>query len=141
MSRTDIIINEENAREKWGILPTPNTISQLLMPAPLKERVSNASRLEHGTRYDLATPKTDSRILNLELQMTAENETEFYKRHEEFLGELEKDGYLRVSTSDREDVVYRLLYVSFTQYTQFMRGIATFALKLIEPNPKRRTKL
>lgn len=138
MSRIDLYINGKNARTEWGVLITQNTIGQLLMPAKTKERIKNSSPLEHGARYDLTAPKTDVRDLNLEIQMIADNETQFYARHEAFVAELVKDGYLKVYTSNRPNVVYRLLYNSCTQYTEFNHGIATFSLKVTEPNPRNR---
>ena len=136
-SSPTIYINGKNARTEWGVLTTVNTLSALLAPAPLKDFVSNTSRLEHGTRVDSSNPKVAQRELNLEVQMTADNETQFYARHESFCNELEK-GIVDMYLSDRPTTIYHLLYNSCPQYTQFRRGIATLSLKVTEPNPKDR---
>ena len=137
MSTVYLIINGKDARKTWGVVTTPNTLSALLAPAPMKERPSFTSRLEHGSRIDNTDPKTAERSLNLEIQMTARTAEQFYERHAAFCGELEK-GAFDLSTTDRPETVYHLLYDSCPQYTQFCRGIATLALKCTEPNPKDR---
>lgn len=136
-SSPTIHINDKNARKEWGILTTGNTLSSLLAPASLKDRVTNESRLEHGSRTDNSSPKVAARELNLEIQMIADTEAQFYTRHESFCAELEK-GTIDMYLSDRPTVVYHFIYNSCSQYTQFRRGIATLSLKLTEPNPKDR---
>lgn len=138
MDSPTIYINGKNAKTQWGVLTTGNTLSALLSPCSMKERVSNESRLEHGKRTDNSNPKVAARELNLEIQMTADNETQFYARHEAFCAELEK-GRIDLYLSDRPTVVYHFDYNSCPQYTQFRRGIATLSLKLTETNPKDRT--
>lgn len=138
MSRVDLIINGMDARTKWGVVTTGNTLSALLAPASMKDRPSFSSRLENGSRVDNSNPKVSQRDLNLEIQMTASTPEEFYSRHEAFCEELQK-GAFTLSTSDRPNVVFHLLYTSCSAYTQFCRGIATLSLKCSEPNPKNRT--
>lgn len=138
MDSPTIYINGKNARMQWGVLTTGNTFSALLAPYSLKERISNESRLEHGKRTDNTNPKVAARELNLEIQMIADSETQFYARHEAFCAELEK-GKIDLYMSDRPTVVYHFDYNSCSQYTQFRRGIATLSLKVTETNPKDRT--
>ena len=78
MSDVNLIINGKDARKTWGVLTTPNTLSALLAPAPMKERPSFSSRLEHGTRIDNSEPKVAQRDLNMEIQMTARSPDQFY---------------------------------------------------------------
>lgn len=137
MDSPTIFINGKNAKTEWGVVTTTNTLSALLTPSSLKERITNESRLEHGKRTDNSNPKVASRELNLEIQMIADNESQFYARHEAFCTELEK-GRVDMYLSDRPTVVYHFDYNSCPQYTQFRRGIATLALKVTETNPKDR---
>ncbi|MDE7440644.1 MAG: hypothetical protein K2M69_00550 [Muribaculaceae bacterium] len=137
MKNVYLIINGKDARKTWGAVPTGNTLSALLGPCAMKERPVFNSRTEHGSRIDNSAPKVAQRELNLEIQMTARSPEEFYSRHAAFCEELEK-GAFDLSTTDRPNVVYHLLYDSCPQYTQFCRGIATLALKCTEPNPKDR---
>ncbi len=134
MSGVYLIINGKNAKEEWGVLTTQNTLNSLLAPAPMKGRPSFDPRLEDGSRIDNSDPKVASRDLNLEIQMTADSPEEFYARHAAFCSELAK-GDIELYTTDRPDTVYRLLYNSCNQYSQFCRGIATLSLKVTEPNP------
>lgn len=133
----NLMINGKDARSEWGVLTTSNTLSALLAPAPMKENPSFTSRKEHGSRIDTSDPKVAQRDLNLEIQMTARSPEEFYSRHAAFCSELEK-GAFDLSTTDRPNVVYHLLYDSCPQYTQFCRGMATLSLKCTEPNPNDR---
>lgn len=133
-----IIINGIDARKRWGIITTVNTLNSLLTPAPMKEFPVFNSRLEDGSRIDTDNPKLQSRDLNLEIQMIADNPSQFYERHEAFCKELYK-GSFDLSTSDRPDIVYHLKYNSCSAYTQFRRGIATLSLKVTEANPNNRT--
>lgn len=137
MSDVYLIINGKNAKQEWGVLTTQNTLNALLAFAPMKERSTFNSRLEHGSRIDNSDPKVAQRSLNMEIQMTAQSPEQFYERHAAFCEELEK-GAFDLSTTDRPDVEYHLFYDSCSQYTQFCRGIATFNLKCTEPNPKDR---
>lgn len=134
----DLIINDKNARLTWGVITTPNTLSTLLAPGPLKGYISNNSNLEDGTRYDPENVKVGERDLNLEIQMIADSPAQFYNRHFEFCEELSK-GKIKLQIDELPYHVFRFIYRSCPQYTQFNRGIATLALKLTEPNPKKRS--
>lgn len=138
MSEVYLTINGKDAKEKWGVVTTPNTLSALLAPPPMKENPSFNSRLEDGSRIDTSNPKVAQRELNLEIKMTANTPAQFYARHAAFCEELQK-GAFTLCTTDRPNVVYHLVYTSCPQYTQFCRGIATLSLKCTEPNPKNRT--
>lgn len=138
MSSVNLIINGKDARSEWGVVTTGNTLSALLAPAPMKDRPSFSSRLEDGSRIDNTDARVAQRELNLEIQMTAKSPEEFYSRHAALCAELERGGF-SLSTTDRSDVEYHLLYNSCSAYTQFCRGIATLSLKCTEPNPKDRT--
>lgn len=137
MNEVYLIINGKNARNEWGVVTTPNTLSTLLAHAPMKENPVFVSRLEHGSRIDISDPKVAQRELSIEIQMIAQSPEQFYSRHDAFCLELEK-GAFDLSTTDRPGIVYHLIYDSCPQYTQFCRGIATLALKCTEPNPKDR---
>lgn len=136
--RVDLIVNGMNARKKWGLVTTANTLSALLAPPSMKDFSSFSSRLEDGSRIDTSNPRLAQRELNLEVQMVANSPNEFYSRHEALCQELQK-GIFTLSTTDRPNVIYRMIYTSCSQYTQFCRGIATLSLKCTEYNPAVRT--
>ena len=134
----ELYINSKDAYSTWGISLTSNSISALMTPAPNKSFIENKSRLEHGKRVITTNPKVDERNVTLELQLTAKSETEFFNRYESFCEEL-ATGSLNIRTKYQPTITYKMLYLSCNQFSQFMRGIGKFTLKLCEPKPTDRT--
>lgn len=132
-----LFINNKDAYTTWGISMDTSSLSAMMTPAPNKEFIENSSRLEHGKRVIPSNPKVDSRDVTLTVNLTAKNEQQFFDRYSSFCSELET-GVLNIKTSFQPNVVYKMIYLSCSQFTQFMRGIASFSLKLNEPNPKDR---
>lgn len=132
-----LFINNKDAYTTWGISMDTSSLSALMTPAPNKEFIENSSRLEHGKRVITSSPKVDARDITLTINLTAKNEQQFFDRYLSFCSELET-GVLNIKTSFQPNVVYKMIYLSCSQFTQFMRGIASFSLKLNEPNPKDR---
>lgn len=130
----ELYINSKDAYSTWGISLTSNSISALMTPAPNKSFIENKSRLEHGKRVITTNPKVDERNVTLELQLTAKSETEFFNKYESFCEEL-ATGVLNIRTKYQPTITYKMLYLSCNQFSQFMRGIGKFTLKLCEPNP------
>ncbi len=135
----DFFINSKDAYTEWGVSIDTSSLSALMTPAPNKELIENKSRLEHGKKVITANPKKDERDLILTINLTARNETQFFERYNNFCKEL-ATGILNIKTRYQPDVVYKTIYLSCNQFTQFMRGIASFSLKLNEPNPKDRSE-
>lgn len=134
----ELYINNKDAYANWGISMTTSSISALMSPPPNKSFIENKSRLEHGKRVVTTNPKIDERNLSLDLQLTAKDEEEFFSRYESFCQEL-STGVLNIRTKYQPSVVYKTNYLSCGNFTQFMRGIAKFTLKLCEPNPTDRS--
>ena len=130
----DLYINGKDAYAEWGLSLDTTGLSALMTPAPNKEMAQNKSRLQNGKRVLVQTVKVDERTVNLMLNLTAKNEGEFFSRYEAFCRELAK-GELEIRTRYQAGIVYRMVYVSCQQFTQFMRGIAKFSLRLNEPDP------
>ena len=133
----ELFINDKDAYTTWGISMDTSSLSSLMTPAPNKELIENSSRLEHGKRVISSNAKVDARDVTLTINLTAKNEQQFFDRYLSFCRELET-GVLNIKTSFQPNVVYKMIYLSCSQFTQFMRGIASFSLKLNEPNPKDR---
>lgn len=133
----ELFINGKDAYTEWGISMDASSLSALMTPAPNKELIENKSRLEHGKRVITSNPKKDERDLTLTINLTARNEVQFFDRYASFCEELET-GVLNISTRYQPGIVYKTIYLSCSQFTQFVRGIANFSLKLNEPNPKDR---
>lgn len=132
----ELFINGKDAYTEWGVSMDTASLSALMTPAGNKDLPENKSRLEHGKRViiDTSVMKVDERQLTLTINLTAKNEVEFFTRYSSFCKEL-ATGKLNIRTKYQPDVMYRTIYKSCSQFSQFMRGIAHFSLKLEEPNP------
>lgn len=133
----ELFINGKDAYITWGITMDETSLSALMTPAPNKALIENKSRLEDGKRVITSSPKKDERNLTLQINITAPDKDTFFARYDSFCDELDK-GILEIKTKYQPNVVYRTIYISCSQFSQFMRGIGKFVLKLNEPNPKNR---
>lgn len=138
MPAEELYINTKDAYTTWGISMDDTALSALMTPSPIKELVENKSRLEDGKRVITDDVRVDERSLTLQFNLTAKTEEEFFARYLAFCAELEK-GTLNIRTRYQPTVVYKTIYQSCSQFSQFMRGIAKFSLRLVEPNPKDRS--
>ena len=138
MPAGQLYINGKDAFNEWGVSLDSQGLSTLMTPNGLKDYVSDESRLDNGHLYVVGDFRVQERQFSLTFNLIAKNEIEFFEKYNSFCQEIE-NGVLDIETSFQEEVVYHCLYVSCTQFTQFMRGIAQFSLKLIEPNPAYRT--
>lgn len=137
MLKGQLTINGKDAYTIWGISMDDTSLSALMTPPPVKAYIENNNRTEHGKTVITTSVYVDSRDLTLQLNLTAKDEVSFFKRYAAFCDELAK-GVLDIETSFQVGVVYHCIYVSCSQFSQFMRGIGKFSLKLTEPNPNRR---
>ena len=135
----DLYINGKDAFTYWGVNLSERGLTALMTPPSLKERITNNSRLEHGKRMLNNAPRFDSREISLDIHLIAQNCTEFFTRYNSFCEEL-ATGALVIRTKYQPTVYYHTLYVSCTQYTAIIDGLAKFTLKLQEPNPNNRTQ-
>lgn len=141
MPKGQLYINNIDAYERYGISMDNNALSVLMTPPSKKEWITNEVRDEDGTRYltGAYAPKKASRDVTININLTAPNEQEFYRRYELFCNEVLESGIVNIRTSFQPNVVYRCKYESCTQFTQFRREMALFSLKLTENNPADRS--
>lgn len=135
--KKELYINGKDAYTTWGITMDNTALSELMTPPSNKAFIENESRLEHGKRVVPANPRIDARNLTLQINLTATDEAQFFERYESFCEEL-ATGVLEIETKYQPGVVYKTVYQSCSQFSQFMRGIGKFTLKLVEPNPNDR---
>lgn len=135
--KEELYINGKDAYVTWGISMDETSLSALMTPAPNKALIENKSRLEHGKRVIASNPKKDERNLTLQINITAPDKDTFFARYDSFCNELDS-GVLDIKTKYQPATVYRTVYQSCQQFSQFMQGIGKFILKLNEPNPKNR---
>lgn len=134
----ELFINGSDAYSTWGISLSETALSALMTPSSVKERVANESRLEHGKRVVNTNVKTAFREVTLEMHLTAQSKAEFLTRYANFCSVLEQ-GQLNIRTSYQQGVVYKMLYVSCSQFSEFNLRLAKFSLRLLEPNTKDRS--
>lgn len=138
MPKGELYINGKDAYDAWGIGLDDTALTALLTPPAAKSLPENSSRLRDGKTFVEGLPrKVAERDLVLPIHLTAPNEEAFFTRYASFCEELSK-GKLEISTKYQPSVTYRCEYLSCSQFTQFMRGIAWFSLKLNEPDPTNR---
>lgn len=133
----ELYINGKDAYDTWGMSLSDTSLSALLTPPPNKEYIESKSRLENGKSVILDNVKVDERDVTLQVHFTAKSEKQFFDRYSSFCNEL-KGGKLELRTVYQPTVLYRFVYLSCQQFSQFMRGIAKFSLRLNEPNPDNR---
>lgn len=132
----ELTINNHNAYSTWGITLDETSLGTLMTPPPVKERVKSTSRLEHGVRVVTNdTSYVDSRDLTLQLNISASSQSQFLSRYASFCQEL-ATGKLDITVLG---TTYHCLYISCQQFSQFMRGIGKFVLRLQEYNPSNRS--
>lgn len=132
----ELFINGKDAYVEWGVSMDTSSLSALMTPPPVKDLPENKSRLNDGKQvlYNPSLVKYDERSITLTLNLTARNEADFFSRYTAFCEEL-KVGKIEIRTKYQPDVVYKTIYKSCSQFSQFMRGLAHLSLKLDEPNP------
>ncbi len=133
----ELFINGKDAYTTWGISMDDTSLSALMTPAPNKEFIENTSRLNHGKSVIINAAKKDERNLTLQLNLTAPDKDLFFARYESFCRELDS-GVLEIRTKYQPAILYRTIYLSCSQFCQFMQGIGKFVLKLNEPDPTNR---
>ena len=139
MPKGELYINGYDAYEQWGVSLSDTALSALMTPAPQKKFISNKSRLKDGKSIVVNNPKVDERSVSIVIHLIARSEVEFFSNYEKFCNEVLAKGYLTIETKFQQGVIYKMEYESCSQFSQFMRGIAKFPLKMTEPNPNNRS--
>ncbi|MES5135658.1 hypothetical protein ABVC71_08170 [Prevotella amnii] len=137
MLKGQLRINGKDAYTEWGISMDETSLSALMTPPPVKPYITNEDRMKHGKEYLYSSVNVDSRDVTLQLNLTATSEEQFFVRYASFC-EVLAQGKIDIETSFQKGVVYHCLYQSCSQFSQFMRGIGKFILKIIETNPSNR---
>lgn len=131
----DVTINSYDAYARYGINLEDGAISTLMTPPPMKDFIENNSRLRHGKSVLAKLPKYDSREITLPFHLIAKSKDEFFKKYNLFCEEVLAKGRFELKTKFQTGVVYRLVYISCTQFSQYNQEMAVFALKVEEPDP------
>lgn len=123
----------------YGILLVKGAYEALLAPVAMKEYPKNESRLEDGVRIITTLPKKQSRNVTLKIVIDAKNEESYFKPLDSFINFISSGIFLlKVPTIKKG---FYFVYSGCEQFKNSRQKIATFELKLIEPNPENRVTL
>lgn len=134
----ELFINGKDAYTEYGMSLEDGAISALLTPPSLKEFVENESRIENGKKIIVSYPVYDARDVSLAFHIVAPTKEAFFAKYQALCAVLQK-GIVKIKTKYQADTVYKFVYNSCTQFSQYSFGIAKFTLKLTEANPADRT--
>lgn len=138
MLKGQLYINGKDAYLTWGIFLDETALSALMTPAPNKEFISNKYRSKDGKSVIKHNPRLDEREITLPFNMTAKDSDTFMMNYARFCEEVLAKGELVICTRFQPNVWYRCIYLSCTQFSQFIQEMAKFSLKLNEPDPSDR---
>lgn len=133
-----------------GVRPGKGFRDELASPAPLKDFVTNESRLENGKRVMYGSPRLASRTFNLEFQITGSSKAQYKQNLDAFYAELYK-GEITLEASEFHELwhvvnnvntpmVFHLTYMGKTPtYSSGLSGCASkIKVSFEEPNPANR---
>ena len=136
---TELLINGTDA-SLYGIRTGKGFTDTLLSPVPLKEFVSNESRLEDGVRVVVpAVPKFAAWEFSLQFQITGTDAEDFAAKRDAFFALL-YSGRITLSVPQKSGSVFRLIYMgSSPAYRGGLYGNACkVTVKFMEPDPSDR---
>ncbi len=138
MLKGQLYINGKDAYTTYGIIMSDTALSTLMTPAPSKDYITNSSRLVDGKRVFKGNVKMAEREMTLPFSMSAKDRDIFLSNYAKFCEEVLAKGEMVLHTSFLPNIWFRCIYISCTQFSQFLREMALFSLKLNEPDPSNR---
>ena len=126
-----------DAYTTWGLSLTNGSLAALMTPPPIKELIESTYRKKAGKIVILKDAVYADRDVNLQFNITASSKTAFLDKYKSFCTVL-ATGRVEMYTSLMPGVYFRFIYVSCTQFSEFMGRLAKFSLKLNEPDPTNR---
>lgn len=150
----DVTINNYDAYTRYGLNIEDGGLSALMTPAPMKEFIECKSRVANGKKIITKAPKVDAREVTLPFHIIAKSREEFFDKYNLFCDEVLKNGAFTLKTKFQPErtkivngvaviipeVVYHLVYVSCTQFSQYDQRLGRFSLKVSEPDPTNRVE-
>ena len=132
----DLLINGKDAYTTWGIRMGSGFIDVLAAPSPLKEFVSNKSRLEDGKRVVVNAPKQEERDIALTFTIEGSTKIDYNSKKKAFISELYK-GKVSIQIPENGDEVYHLIYTgkNVTYSQNISQTFGKITCKFNEPNP------
>lgn len=127
----------------WGVLLLKGCYEALLKPAPMKDWITNTSRLDDGVEYFAKSAKINSRSISLSVFIEGKAsgnvsaESDYLNKYQAFIDAISQ-GVFKLSVPAL-GLTYKLVYNECSSYGDYGRNKGKFTLKLTEPNPKDRS--
>lgn len=119
--------------EAWGVGLEDGALDALMTFRPNKEPITNKNVTAQGAVVVCGAGLVDERTVSVPIHIVARNKQDFLSKREAFY-EAIQEGKIVLRVEKPVQVSYEMYYVSCSQYTQFMIGVAKFILSLYEPN-------
>lgn len=136
----DCKINGLDALATYGVVFPDTSLNQLMNFPPLKEYITNTGANIDGVQVLSAgayAPRVNKQDYTLVFYLYANSLAEFNTRRDALWAVL-MAGAFTLWIKERPNDLYRLLYHSSSQFTQYNGRLAKFTLSCEEPNPKNR---
>ena len=131
MAAGELYINNTDAYTAWGVSLEDGGLDALMAFRPNKEPVTNKNVTSNGAVVVSGTAGlVDDRTVSVPMHIVASSKSDFLSKKSAFYAAI-KNGALTIQTTAE---TYTMYYVSCSQYTQFLSGMAKFILTLYEPN-------
>ena len=120
---------------EWGVGLEDGALDVLMTFRPNKEPVVNKNVTAQGAYYVTGGGLVDERTVSVPFHIVAANKADFLLKRNGFYNAIKgsQQGSLLVfQVANPVEVTYKMYYVSCTQYTQFLNGMAKFMLTLYE---------
>lgn len=134
----DLLINNKDAWETWGIVMGEGFINSILSPAGNKDFIENESRLEDGKRVLYVNPKVQARDVTLTFNISGQNQTDYLTKYNLFINELHQ-GKMKIGIPIL-NMAFTLTHQKSTSFAvSKTRTFSKLSVKFEEPNPTERT--
>ena len=135
MPAGELFINGVDAFTTWGISFTGAALSALMTPPPMKDIIKNTSALQDGSVVVSSGRKYDERTLTLPFNLVASSESDFHTKYANFCSQVLANGRFTVRTKYQYATLYRLDYLSCSNFSEYNRTMGKFSLRVLESNP------
>lgn len=133
----DLIINDKDAWETWGVNMSDSFLETIATPPPTKPVIENKSSREHGKQVLTEGMLLDERDINLTISVEGDTQSQYLQRYENFLSELQKG-----VTIIKIPVLKKGYKVTYGNSSKLLLNIGItfgkFTVKFNEPNPNDR---
>ena len=135
----DLLINGKDALSEWGVRMGNGFIDALDIPLTMKAYIENESRLEHGKRVIVGSPKIASRTVTLPFTIEGVSSSDYQSKKKSFELELYK-GLVEIQVPANSGDVFSLVYKgNCTSYGHNQaRTFGKFSAKFEEFDPSNR---